>query len=333
MSTTPKQIAGAVLGAALGVGVGYYVAVYAPNAFDLSIWTSVIIANAAVGGALGGFMAVKEYGNDLDIAAVDVHGAIERNPGAFDAANSADEYVDAVELADEDDAEGLLVRINSPGGEVGPSEQIRSEIEGFDGPTVALAEDTCASGGYLIASACDHIIAHDHSLVGSIGVVGSRPNVSSWADEQGVDYQQFTAGEYKDAGHPLKDPDDSDEEYLQGLIDSFYETFCARVADSRDLELEDVKATEARVFIGGEALENELIDAIGTEDDAREWLATQLERDDSEDLEVFTYESSKSLADTLSPSAAAQKVAYAFGAGIAGRLSSNRLPKLEYRYK
>ncbi|EMA45239.1 signal peptide peptidase SppA, 36K type [Halobiforma nitratireducens JCM 10879] len=282
---------------------------------------------AATAAVFGWFVAA---GDELDIAAVDIEGKITRSGGFED--DSADDIVAGIELADEQDAEGLLVRINSPGGPVGPSEDIRRAIDEFDGPTVAVAEDTCASGGYLIATACDHIVAREHSLVGSIGVIGSRPNASELADDLGVDYQRLTAGEYKDAGHPLKDPDNSDWSYLQGLIDNFYETFCRRVAEARAVPLEDVKATEARVFTGAEAQDLGFVDDLGTESDARAWLADQLTREE-DDLEVSEYETPTEIGDLLSPTMAAQKLAYAFGAGIASRFSADQSISIEYRRK
>jgi len=91
-----------------------------------------------------------------------------------------------------------------------PSDDIRRAAAEFDGPTLAYATDTCASGGYWIASGCDELWARDASLVGSIGVVGSRPNAAGLADKLGISYEQFTAGEYKDAGVPLREIEDDD---------------------------------------------------------------------------------------------------------------------------
>jgi len=81
-----------------------------------------------------------------------------------------------------------------------PSDDIRLAAERFDGPTVAYATDVCASGGYWIASGCDELWAREGSIVGSIGVIGSRVNASALAEKVGLSYERFAAGDYKDAG-------------------------------------------------------------------------------------------------------------------------------------
>jgi len=122
-----------------------------------------------------------------------------------------------------------------------PSDDIRRAAAEFDGPTLAYATDTCASGGYWIASGCDELWARDASLVGSIGVVGSRPNAAGLADKLGISYEQFTAGEYKDAGVPLREIEEDEREYLQGIIDGYYEQFVETVSEGRDMDPEAIR--------------------------------------------------------------------------------------------
>jgi protease-4 len=256
-----------------------------------------------------------------DVAEVAVEGPISRDGGPGPLPTSptgtpADDVVEQIERADEDDAvDGLLVKLNTPGGEVVPSDDIRRAVGEFDGPTVAYATDTCASGGYWIASGCDELWAREASIVGSIGVIGSRVNVADLADRLGVSYERFAAGEYKDAGVALKRMDDDERAYLQGIVDDFYDQFVERVADGRDVEAEAIRETEARVFVGREAHDRGLVDALGTRDDVEERMADRLDR---EAVTVEEFRPKRSVADRLRGGAAA--VAYALGAGITGRV-------------
>jgi len=107
----------------------------------------------------------------------------------------ADEIVDQIERADEDSGvRALLLKLNTPGGEIVPSEDIRIAAERFDGPTIAYATDVCASGGYDIAAGCDELWAREGSIVGSIGVIGSRVNAADLADRLGLSYERLAAG-------------------------------------------------------------------------------------------------------------------------------------------
>jgi hypothetical protein len=136
----------------------------------------------------GRFGDAEEY----NVGKVAVSGPITRKSGrpsplSGPGGTTADDVVEQIEAADEDeDVEALVVELNTPGGEVLPSDDIRRAAADFDGPTVAYATDTCASGGYWIASGCDELWARDASLVGSIGVVGSRPNAAGLADKLGI---------------------------------------------------------------------------------------------------------------------------------------------------
>jgi len=251
-----------------------------------------------------------------NVAEVAVKGQITRERGGSIGSTpvgaGADEIVEQIERADADgSAEALLVRLNTPGGEIVPSEDIKLAAERFDGPTVAYATDTCASGGYEIASGCDEIWAREGSIVGSIGVIGSRVTAAELAEKLGLEYEQLTAGEYKDAGVPLKDLEEHEREYLQGLIDDYYDQFVTDVADRRELSREEIQGTEARVYIGTEAMENGLVDELGTREDVEQSLEERL----GAEVAIREFEPEQRLTQRLS--LGAQRLAYAFGAGVA----------------
>jgi len=255
-----------------------------------------------------------------NVAEVAVEGPITRETsssplGAGPVGTSADALVDQIERADaESNVDALLVRLNTPGGEIVPSEDIKLAAERFDGPTVAYATDTCASGGYEIASGCDEIWAREGSIVGSIGVIGSRVTAKDLADRLGIEYQQLTAGEYKDAGTPLKELEDHEREYLQGLVDGYYDMFVENVAKRRDMDTETVRGTEARVYLGREAHEEGLVDELGTREDVLDRLEGRI----GAAATVEAFEPQRGLADRLQ--GGAQRVAFSLGAGITNAL-------------
>ena len=280
-----------------------------------AVGAATTIAGRAVLSRLTGgrFGDADEY----NVGKVTVSGPIRRSQGrpsplSGPGGATADDVVEQIEAADEDeDVEALLVQLNTPGGEVVPSDDIRRAAADFDGPTVAYATDTCASGGYWIASGCDELWAREASLVGSIGVVGSRPNAKGLADKLGISYEQFTAGEYKDAGVPLKEIEEDEREYLQGIIDGYYEQFVETVSEGRDMDPDEIRETEARVYLGGDAAEMGLVDDLGTEDDVEARLADLL----GFEPEVREFTPERGLAERLG--IGAERVAFAAGNGVA----------------
>ncbi|WP_049926585.1 signal peptide peptidase SppA [Halopiger goleimassiliensis] len=298
--------------------VGYALFVYYPESVTDLLGVLVALAVVGIGARIGSNVAGSLFPG-YDVAEVAVEGPITRDGGGGPVPSSprstpADDVVEQIDRADADgNVDALLLKLNTPGGEVVPSDDIRLAAERFDGPTIAYATDTCASGGYWIASGCDELWAREGSIVGSIGVIGSRVNASDLAEKVGLSYERFAAGEYKDAGTPLKELEEDEREYLQGIIDDYYETFVERVSDGRDLDAEFVRDTEARIYLGEQAHELGLVDELGTRRDIEDELADRLER---EKVAIEEFEPERPLMARVG--AGAQKVAYAFGAGIAG---------------
>ena len=289
---------------------------------------TLTLVAAALGGAaatVGGKAALRRltagrFGepDEYNVAKITVSGPIQRertrrSPLSGRSPVLADEVVSQIETADDDDAVAAMVlELNTPGGEVLPSDDIRRAVADFDGPTIAYVTDTCASGGYWIASGCDELWAHDVSLVGSIGVVGSRPNAAGLADKLGISYEQFTAGEYKDAGVPLREIEDDERDYLQGIVDGYYERFVETVSEGRDMDPDTIRDTEARIYLGTDALDIGLVDELGTQADLEARLAELLDTEPT----VRVFEPSRSLTDRLG--IAGERIAAAAGRGVAG---------------
>ncbi|MFD1563654.1 signal peptide peptidase SppA [Haloarchaeobius amylolyticus] len=298
--------------------IGVALFVLFPETLTELLGVILALAVALVGVRLAGNAAGSLF-PDYDVAEVAVEGPISRDGGGgplptTPGATPADDIVEQIDRANDDDnVQALLLKLNTPGGEVVPSDDIRLAAQRFDGPTVAYATDVCASGGYWIASGCDELWAREGSIVGSIGVIGSRINASDLAEKVGLSYERFAAGEYKDAGTALKEMDDDEREYLQGLIDDYYDTFVERVSDGRDLEPEFVRDTEARIYLGEEAYDMELVDHLGTRREIEDELADRL---DTDEVTVEEFEPERPLMARVGTGA--QRVAYAFGAGLAG---------------
>lgn len=286
-------------------------------------------------GAIGGLLGWEYWDPPPDVQEVRVSGPIARDPEVTRTAVDAGDVVARIDARASRPDVGLLIELDSPGGEIVASENVRRAVAEFDGPTVAYAADQCASGAYLIAAACDHVVAHDSATIGSIGVLGSHVNLNGLADRLGVDYEGFTAGEFKDTGHPLKDLQEREREYVQSIVDAHYDRFVEQVSSDRGLDAAAVRETEARVFVGPDAVEHGLVDETGSKSDARDWLTDELGLRDGTP-EVAVYKPPAGIAARLGEGA--QRMAFAFGAGVASRLSSIdvRVPGVdewEHRYR
>jgi len=300
----------------IAVVLGWALFVNVPDTLAQLLGVLLVVALAVAAARIGSNIA----GSLLpahNVAEVAVEGPITRDGGGGitspPVGASADDIVEQIERADADrGSQALMLKLNTPGGEIVPSEDIRIAAEEFDGPTIAYATDVCASGGYDIAAGCDELWAREGSIVGSIGVVGSRVNAKELADRLGLSYEQFTAGEYKDAGVPLKEMSEDEREYLQGIVDDYYDQFIDTVAEGREMDAETLRDTEARIFLGDAAAERGLVDRLGTRDDVEASLEQRL----GEDVTVKEYEPERGLAGKLR--GGAQQIAFALGAGLAG---------------
>jgi protease-4 len=302
--------------AALAAVAGYVLFVRFPGTLAELLGVLLVLVTVGAGLRFGGRLAGSLFPT-YNVAEVAVEGPITRDGGSSPLPSGptspgADDIVEQIERADDDDAvDALLVKLNTPGGSAVPSDDIRLAAERFDGPTVAYATDTCASGGYWIASGCDELWAREGSVVGSIGVRSPRFTATGLLEKLGVEYKQFVAGEYKEAGSPFTELEEDERDYLQGITDGFYETFVETVAEGRDMDPEFVRETEAKVYLGTEANELGLVDDLGTREDVEGRLASLLDAEP----QVTTFEPRHGLGARLRGGASA--VAYALGHGLA----------------
>lgn len=170
---------------------------------------------------------------------------------------------------------GIILRLDTVGGEVTASNILYHEIKAFKEktglPVIALMMGVAASGGYYIASACDFIIAHPSSITGSIGVISVFPNVDELFAKLGVKIQVIKSGDMKDAGSSFREMTEEEEKIFQGIIDEFYSDFLEVVHKARQdyLTMEElIDIADGRVYTARQAMDLNLIDKIGYFDTA-----------------------------------------------------------------
>jgi protease-4 len=173
-----------------------------------------------------------------------------------------------------DSVKAVVVRINSPGGAIAPSQEIYSAIRKIraDGkPVIASLDSVAASGGYYIASACDPIVANSGTITGSIGVIlqwFDMKELVTWAK---LKPETITSGALKDAGSPFRALTDSERAYFQDIVTQLHTQFVRDVAAGRKDKIkpeEVARIADGRIFTGEQALGLKLVDRIGTIDDA-----------------------------------------------------------------
>lgn len=170
----------------------------------------------------------------------------------------------------QDDArvKGIVVRLDTPGGGITPSQEIYDEILDFrresGKPVVASMGSVAASGGYYIASACDYIYASPGTVTGSIGVIAQWMNLRDLVEWAKMDPTTFTSGERKDLGNPYREMSAEEQQFYQDFIDELHEQFVDAVANAREMDRDQVATlADGRIFTGARAVEVGLVDEIG----------------------------------------------------------------------
>jgi len=202
------------------------------------------------------------------IGIVEVKGAIGMGPGGVD----AEAVMKHLKKFGEDaSVKAIVVRIDSPGGAVGPSQEIYDEVKKVAAkkPVVCSMGSMAASGGFYVSMACRKILAEPGTLTGSIGVISQFPNLKGLAEKLDVRIETVKSGKLKDAGNPFRDMTPEDRAYWQALIDQVYGQFLGAVVAARKLPEEEVrKVADGRAITGGEAKRLKLIDQLGNFYDA-----------------------------------------------------------------
>ena len=162
---------------------------------------------------------------------------------------------------------GIILRIDSPGGAVGPSQEIYDEVlkTRESGKTIyASMGALAASGGYYIASAAEKIFANPGTLTGSIGVIMAFSNAKGLMEKIGLQPEIVKAGEYKDIGSPARAMTQKERNLLQSVVTDVHQQFIEAVASGRDISVAEVtKIADGRILTGRQAYSLNLVDQMG----------------------------------------------------------------------
>lgn len=176
-----------------------------------------------------------------------------------------------IRVADDDDIDAVVMRVNSPGGSAFVSDVIWDAVEYVKSrkPIVISMGDYAASGGYYISCAANYIYAEPGTITGSIGIFGMFPSFAGTAEKIALTYDGVKTNQYADLGNALRPLTDGEKALFQKMVEQGYDTFITRIANGRNLSKAMVDSIgQGRVWTGEQALERKLVDAMGGLDDA-----------------------------------------------------------------
>ena len=212
------------------------------------------------------------------VADIRVDGFIETRPGA----------VELLKKAEESKAvRAILLHIDSPGGAASGGEALYRAVRSAaaEKPVVAVIDGLGASAAYLTAIAADHVIARESSITGSIGVIFQYGNFEELLTKLGVEYGEVKSAPLKGEPSLFKEPNPAALEMISRLVMDSYDWFVGLVAERRRLPPEEARRlADGSIFTGRQALQLKLIDQLGSDEEARAWLAA--EKGVSKDLPV-----------------------------------------------
>lgn len=183
---------------------------------------------------------------------------------------------------DDDDIKAIVVRVDSPGGGVGPSQEIFRELMKTRPVKTVVASmgSVAASGGYYIAAGAQAIVANPGTITGSIGVIMEHVNLTELVQKIGISPLVIKSGEFKDLGSPFRELEDNERQLLQELVDELHQQFVSDAARARNIEKQTMgDIADGRIYTGQTALDLNLVDRMGNLDDAVVWAAELAEMD------------------------------------------------------
>jgi protease IV len=244
--------------ALIAVGVGAAVLVM----FVVTVWLLIAVTDDGFPGG-------------AKVAVVEVEGVIGTE--ASKGLDTEDIVRTLREYRDDPAIRAVVLRINSPGGVVAPTQEIATAVRRLreaKKPVVASLGSVAASGGYYVAVAADRIYASPGTLTGSIGVVMQLANVEGLLKKVGVEYVVVKAGAYKDVGNFARPMTPEERRILQSLLDDVYDQFIGAVAEGRGLDAQAVRGfAEGRIYSGRQAHGLKMVDELGGLEDAVEAAA------------------------------------------------------------
>ncbi len=170
---------------------------------------------------------------------------------------------------DDEDVKAVVLRLNSPGGSVAPSQEIYEAVRAYKKPLVVSMASVAASGAYYIACGAKKVYANAGTITGSIGVIMEFVNIEKLYDWAKIHRYAIKTGRFKDTGAEYRDLTPEERVLMQGMVDNVLGQFKQAVVTGRNLKLEDLEdIADGRLFSGAQAKEAQLVDELGTLQDA-----------------------------------------------------------------
>ena len=179
-------------------------------------------------------------------------------------------------FGERNDIKAIVLRIDSPGGAVAPTQEIYEKVKSLRGvkPVIGSIGSVAASGGYYAALGCEKIIVNRGSVIGSIGVILEYPVAVDLLEKIGLRFETIKSGKVKDMGSPTREVTDTDREVFQSVIDDLHRQFLEAVSEGRSIDKKTLEPlADGRVFTGEQAVELGLVDTLGTLENAIEYAA------------------------------------------------------------
>jgi protease-4 len=280
---------------------------------------AVVIALLALVLGSSGFDSLKKHRDH--IARMRISGMITGDQPTLDLLK---------EIADSESAKALIIRLDTPGGTTAGSEALYEAIREISKtrPVVAVMDTMAASGGYITAIAADHIVARGNTITGSIGVIFQWAEVSKLLDTLGVRMDEIKSGDLKAEPSPFKPLTDKARDVSNAMVQDSFRWFTGLVAERRKLPMDRVLVlSDGRVYTGRQALAEKLVDDIGGEEKAIDWLVK--DKKIGADLEVVEWTVSDDSSSSGLGLSAVKLVLQALGLGsFAGQVSGVELDGL-----
>ncbi|MFT5170708.1 MAG: protease-4 [Candidatus Marinamargulisbacteria bacterium] len=214
------------------------------------------------------------------IALLHVYSAIHTaEKHALNSPTSSDEIIDQLNAFEEDPrVKALIIRVNSPGGTVGASQELYNAVRRFKAnkkiPVIVSIADVGASGAYYMALAADTIFANPGSMVGSIGVMMNSFSIAELSEKVGIKFHTYKSGPYKDILSNYREPSKQEEEMINTMIQNVHQQFVRALIESRNMAPEKAQSiANGSLYSGEQALKKNLVDRLGGFQEALEYAA------------------------------------------------------------
>lgn len=235
---------------------------------SLSLWRGLGIVGLtlALGFALFNGESLSSLSGEQQIARISIEGTISED---------RDQLKMLKKIAEDKNVGGVLLYVNSPGGTTTGGEALYEGLRELNKtkPVVAQFGTIAASAGYIVGLASDHIVARGNTITGSVGVLVQWPEVSELLGKVGVKMNEVKSGPLKAAPSPFEPLTEGGRKVMEGMISDGFKWFLNLVEERRSIKAADVPGLiDGTIFSGREALANKLVDQIGGENEAVQWL-------------------------------------------------------------